>query len=120
MSTESTILLSNVSQEAVPGDSSFIYSDKQKGAGYHKYNDGVHTAVYQVDSFIGTIKIQATLELYPGDNDWFDVNSTEIGFGSDSSISTTTNSVTFSGKFVWIRAAYNLQNGTITEIRYNY
>ena len=120
MSTESITLLSNVSQEATPGDSSFVYSGKQKGAGYHKYNDGVHTAVYQVDSFIGTIKIQATLSLYPGDDDWFDVDGTEIGLGSDSSAWTTTNSVTFTGKFVWIRAAYNLQNGTITEIRYNH
>jgi hypothetical protein len=120
MSKESISLLSNISQEIAPGDSSFQYSDKQKGAGYHKYNDGVHTAVYQVDSFIGTIKIQATLALYPGDNDWFDITGTEVGFGSDSSAWTATNSVTFTGKFVWIRAAYNLQNGTITEIRYNY
>ena len=120
MSKESISLLSNISQETAPGDSSFQYSDKQKGAGYHKYNDGVHTAVYQVDSFIGTIKIQATLALYPGDNDWFDIIGTEVGFGSDSSAWTATNSVTFTGKFVWIRAAYNLQNGTIEEIRYNY
>jgi hypothetical protein len=119
MSTESITLLSNVSQEAAPGDSSFIYSGKQKGAGYHKYNDGVHTVVYDFNQFVGTVKIQATLELYPGDSDWFDVAGTEVG-GDSTVINSSATSYTFTGKFVWIRAAYNLQNGTITEIRYNH
>jgi hypothetical protein len=119
MSTESITLLSNISQEAALGDSSFVYSGKQKGAGYHKYNDGVHTVVYNFNQFVGTVKIQATLELYPGDNDWFDVAGTEVG-GDSTVINSSATSYTFTGKFVWIRAAYNLQNGTITEIRYNY
>jgi len=119
MSTESITLLSNISQEAVSGDSSFVYSGKQKGAGYHKYNDGVHTVVYNFNQFVGTVKIQATLALYPGDNDWFDVVGTEVG-GDSTVINNAATSYTFIGKFVWIRAAYNLQNGTITEIRYNY
>ncbi len=119
MSTESITLLSNISQEAAPGDSSFVYSGKQKGAGYHKYNDGVHTVVYNLNNFVGTIKLQATLALYPGDNDWFDISGTEIG-GDSTTINSSATSYTFTGKFVWIRAAYNLQNGIITEIRYNY
>ena len=119
MSTESITLLSNISQEAVSGDSSFVYSGKQKGAGYHKYNDGVHTVVYNFNQFVGTVKIQANLELYPGDSDWFDVVGTEVG-GDSTVINSSPTSYTFTGKFVWIRAAYNLQNGTITEIRYNY
>jgi len=119
MSTEIITLLSNVSQEATPGDSSFAYSGKQKGAGYHKYNDGVHTVVYDFNQFVGTVKIQATLELYPGDSDWFDVVGTEVG-GDSTVINSSATSYTFTGKFVWIRAAYNLQNGTITEIRYNH
>jgi hypothetical protein len=69
--------------------------------------------------FVGTVKIQATLELYPGDNDWFDVAGTEVG-GDSTVINSSAYSYTFTGKFTWIRAAYNLQNGTITEIRYNY
>lgn len=119
MSIESHILLSNISQEAIPGDTTFNYSDKQKGAGYHKYNDGVHTVQYSFDNFAGTVKIQATLELYPGNNDWFDVEGTEIG-GDSTIIASATTTVTFTGKFTWIRAAYNVQDGTITEIRYNY
>lgn len=116
MSVENKILLSNIIAEAT--DSTFSYGEKKKGAGYHKNSDGVHTAAYQVENFIGTIKLQATLELYPGNDDWFDISGTE--FGGDSSIFVSAiDSVTFTGKFVWIRAAYNLQNGTITEIRYN-
>jgi hypothetical protein len=117
MSTESITLVSNISTEAA-SPSVFSYSDKQKGAGYHRYNDGTHTVVYNLLEFVGTIKIQATLALYPGNNDWFDVTGTEYSF--DSTVASGASSYTFTGKFAWIRAAYNLQNGTITEIRYNY
>ena len=116
MSIESRILLSNITEEATSSD--FSYGDKHEGAGYHKHNDGIHTVVYQLSEFVGTIKIQATLALYPCDNDWFDVDGTEYSF--DSTIANGAYSYTFNGKFVWIRAAYNLQNGTITQIRYNY
>lgn len=118
MSTESIILLSNITLESLPGDSSFVFSDKKKGAGYHKRYGGLHTLSYIVDSFVGTVKLQGTLALYPGDNDWVDIVDTEIG--GDSSAWTSVQPINFVGNFVWIRAAYNLQNGTITEIRYNY
>lgn len=119
MSTESIVLVSNKSTESA--NSGYVYSDKNKGAGYNKNSDGIHTGVYVVDSFIGTIKLQGTLELYPGDNDWFDIADTEQGLADDSTAwSNNTYTVTFTGKFVWVRAAYNIQNGSITEIRYNY
>jgi hypothetical protein len=118
MSTESRLLLSNISTESL--DSTFSYGEKSQGAGYHKISNPLHTATYEVRDFIGTIKIQATLSLYPKDTEWFDVAGTEIGLGEDSSVWTAINSVNFTGNFVWIRAAYNLQNGAIVEIRYNY
>jgi hypothetical protein len=118
MSIESIILLENITAEAT--DSSTAYSSKQKGAGYHKRYGSLHTATYDVDSFVGTIKLQGTLELYPGETDWVDIVGTDIGLGSDSSAWTATQAVNFTGNFVWIRAAYNLQNGSITQIRYNY
>lgn len=116
MTTENIILLTNTSVESL--DSSFSHSDKKKGAGYHKNNNGVHTVVYQFDNFAGTVKIQGTLSLYPGTNDWFDIPGTEIG--GDSSAFSSVLSRSFTGKFVWIRAAYNVQNGSIVEIRYNH
>lgn len=120
MSIESTILLSNISDDnnnVVPSD--FSYSAKGKGAGYHKNGDGIHTVVYDLNEFKGTIKIQATLALYPTPTDWVDVVGTEIG-GDSTAISGSATTYTFTGKFIWIRAAYKLEQGTINEIRYNY
>ena len=119
MSTESIVLVSDITTESI--DSNYSYSPKNKGAAYNKNGDGVHTVIYSVDSFIGSIKMQGTLELYPGDNDWVDIVGTEQGLTDDSTAwSNNTYSTTFTGKFVWIRAAYNIQNGTIKEIRYNH
>lgn len=116
MSIETTILLSNVSTEAVG------YSEKQKGAGYNRRNDGLHTVVFDVDAFNGVITVQATLELYPGENDWFDVSSVDYTGVGDSTVAnyTTTASDNFTGNFVWIRAKYDIADGTIVSVRYNY
>lgn len=103
------------------------YTDKKIGAGYHKNGDGVHTVYVIVNAFLGDITIQGTLEQYPSsdDSDWVDVTT----FAGDSTFYNQPNnndavdydfSETFTGKFVWIRAKYTLENGTIREIRYNY
>jgi len=115
MSKETVILLESVTSEA--GNSYLTYSEKQKGSGYHKLDDGLHTYVYSVDSFVGSVKLQGTLELYPGDNDWVDIDGTVFD-GDSTDPSTVTGN--FTGNFVWIRAAYNLQDGTIQQIRYNH
>ena len=120
MSIESTILLSNIiydNNDVAPTD--FSYSDKGKGAGYHKNDDGVHTVVYHLNDFKGTVKMQATLALQPAPADWIDVVGTEIG-GDSTVINAAVKTITFTGKFVWVRAAYKLEQGTITEIRYNH
>ena len=124
MINESKTLLENISTET---PSTYLYSDKQIGAGYHSKNDGVHTVNYTVNAFLGEIIIQATLEQYPSedDTDWVDVNT----FAGDSTYYNQPNNAdsvdydqaaTFTGKYVWIRAKYLLENGTIREIRYNY
>ena len=117
MSIETIVLLENISTEAAAAE--FSYGEKRKGAGYHKNNNGIHTAVFQFNNFVGSVKIQGTLELYPNDTDWVDIDGTTITV-EDSSALTNNESRTFVGKFIYIRAAYNVQNGIITEIRYNY
>jgi hypothetical protein len=117
MSIETIVLLENVSTESATAG--FSYGEKRKGAGYHKSNDGIHTAVFQFNNFVGSVKIQGTLELYPNETDWVDIDGTTITI-EDSSALTLNESRTFTGKFVYIRAAYNIQNGIITEIRYNH
>ncbi len=121
MSIENLVLISNYSDDSQPLVE--VYSTKQKGAGHHTINDSVHTAVFQLDNFVGSIKLQATLALYPGDNDWVDVvyDTASVDLTAlDSTPIVGAESATFTGKFVWIRAAYKLEQGTITEIRYNY
>lgn len=111
MSFESTILLEDISDSS----EGTIFSMPKKGSGHH-LQDGLHTYVYQVEGFVGTIKLQATLELYPSSTDWFDILETE--FINDGS--TLAQSGNFLGNFVWIRAAYQLSNGTIRQIRFNF
>lgn len=124
MSIQNTILIDNYSTETWDGASTvaYTYSDKQKGAGYHSKNNGIHTAVFQLDNFVGDIKLQGSLERYPSDLDWFDIefeNQQLISF-LDSSIATSTETRNFTGNFIWIRAAFRLINGTIVSIRYNH
>jgi len=118
MSTESRLLLENVIVESI--DESFSYGTKQPAAGYYKKDNALHTVVYNVNSFKGTFKIQGTLSLYPGDNDWIDIANSEFGGDSSYFLNATTGTFSFVGNFVWIRAAYNLIDGTIVEIRYNH
>lgn len=120
MSKETIVLISNYADDSAP--STFAYSAKQKGAGYQRNNDGVHTVVFTFDNFKGSVKMQATLALYPGEDDWFDVSYDSISEPIDALDSTPivgTANCTFIGKFTWIRAAFKLEQGTITEIRYN-
>ena len=123
MSFETINLLENITVSSTYGRGynagsdadSIFYSSKNRGAGYYKNGNGLHTVLYHTEGFVGTITIQATLELYPGDNDWFDVH-TET-FALDSSNSNRSANIT--GKFVFIRAAYHIEDGEIVELRYN-
>ena len=124
MSFETINLLENITVFSTYGrnynsgsDSNAVfYSDKQIGAGYYKNGNGLHTVLFHTESFIGTITIQGTLELYPGDNDWFDAH-TET-FALDSSNSNRSTNIT--GKFVFIRAEYHIEDGEIITLRYNH
>jgi hypothetical protein len=117
MSIESLILAENISLTDSSQNPEFAYTDKNQGAGYHRRSDNLHTAVYQLDSFSGTIKLQGTLKLYPGEEDWVDIKNSEETFEDSVSQTFTFN---FRGNFVWIRAAYKNLEGDIVKIRYNY
>jgi hypothetical protein len=111
MSIETTVLVEDASDVT----NNFVFSAASKGSGHH-LQDGLHTYVYQVEGFSGAVKLQATLVLYPGENDWFDIKDTE--FVSDGS--TLAQSGNFLGNFVWIRAGYQVSAGTIRQIRFNF
>lgn len=114
MATESRTLLDNITTPTP--DSSWVYSDKDQGPGYLKSGDGVATATISVDSFSGNIKLQATLAQYPSDDDWFDIDDAEVAVQE----TTVAQTLTFTGKFIWIRAAYYFWEGSITQVRYTF
>lgn len=97
--------------------------EKSKGAGYQKGNDGLHTIVFVLKNWSGEIRVQGTLALYPGEDDWFDLIDTDgntVVIGDGSSDYDDTQSVNTVGQFVWLRAVGTVSDGEITEIRYNY
>lgn len=111
MSIEITVLVEDVTAD---GDSTVRFSEHRKGSGYH-LGDGTHTAVYRASDFEGVIVLQGTLESYPGEDDWADISETRLeGDGS------TLFNNTFFGNFVWIRAKYQIDSGTIDQIVYSF
>ena len=121
MSNETTVILTNAADDSQPN--AWQYSAKQIGAGYYKNGSGLHTVYFEFNNFKGAVKMQATLNLNPADSDWFDISYDDSDVVLTALDSTPINNnafCTFTGKFVFIRAAYQLEQGTITEIRYNH
>jgi hypothetical protein len=58
------------------------YSTEVKGDSFYGYSDGYHTFQVTYNQFVGRFRIQATLSLTPGDNDWFDVVADTSTYGS--------------------------------------
>ena len=121
MAEKNYILVENESIES-SDLSTFVFSEKQQGSGYNKKTGGLHTAQFELDQFKGSIKLQGTLDLYPGDLSWSDISYTS---GSDltaldSTALTTNETRNFLGNWVWIRAGYVLEQGTIVKIRYTF
>ena len=109
------------------GSSIAFQSDSAKGDGYYGYSDGLHTVSWQVTSFIGDIKIQASLVETPGTGDWFDVTITDPAGTTytspyDGSTAQTAHvAYNFTGNFVNVRASItNFTAGTINKLRFNY
>lgn len=111
MQTRNVILLENISTPT----SGYQYSNKYKGAGYHRIQGGFHTAVYYLHNFTGEIVLQGTLMEFPAETDWFNIADTNINVSNQ-----TDTSVNFLGNFAWIRAEYQLISGSIFNIIYNY
>jgi len=58
------------------------YSTQVKGDSFYGYSDGYHTFQVTYNEFVGRIRIQATLSLTPGDDDWFDLVANTSTYGS--------------------------------------
>lgn len=146
MTSEHFILLSNEEEPS----SSFKYGPAFKGAGYHSKRDTLHTVIFELDRFNGRIKIQGTLEEYPGEHSWVDIRFEPVPADLeptnsqyyDSTFDSTTDSIMadeigdsstsiqpedtpitqyrvrhFIGSWVWVRAAYQIDEGIIARVR---
>jgi len=112
-----------------------LQSDKVKGDAYFGQNDGLHTVMVDLNDFIGTIKIQGSLETTPTATDWFDAELSDGEYTIDTTGKVTeiiVNNLTYAvaetsikaynttGNFVWLRAdVSNWTGGTITRIELN-
>jgi hypothetical protein len=107
---------SDGSTDTVLTYSGFV-TDKYKGDGYYSQADGIHTVSYHVNTTCtGAIKMQGSLATTPTEDDWFDITGTT--FTTD--LSTTINSVNFTGNFVWVSAKCTSNTaGSVTKILYN-
>ena len=100
-------------------------TEKYQGDGYYSQVDGLHTVAYHVSSDINdtqgiSIKMQGSLATTPTEDDWFDINGTEITNG-DIDGSTLVFSKNFTGNFVWVRAkCIGMTAGSVTKILYNH
>lgn len=127
------------------GPTTETVTEKMIGSGYHN-NDGVHTVQYVFDNFVGHIVLQGTLETEPDNyTDWADIHLTRIPtvkkeleyeyeseyqneyeYEYQQKVDTTTTPVTgtvflnFFGNFVWIRAKYKVDSGSIDRVVFNF
>lgn len=75
-----------------------------RGDGYYGFKDGNHTIAVTFNNFIGRIQIEATLELYPSEADWFPVWMNRMTpYKEYSDNRSGTESFNFLGNFVLIR-----------------
>ena len=116
-------------------NSATLQSDKVKGDAYFGTTDGLHTIMVDLSAFIGTIKIQGSLENDPTATDWFDIDLSDGEFTIDTTgkvtdvvvdnlayavAETSMKAYNCTGNFVWLRADIsNWTAGTINRIEMN-
>lgn len=131
MSDTTTVLTTNTHSSGTQT----LQSDKVKGDGYFGATDGLHTVMVDLAGFIGTIKIQGSLETAPTATDWFDAELNDGEYSVDTtgkvtevvvnnltyaSAETSIKSYNTTGNFVWLRADIsNWTAGTISRIELN-
>ena len=120
---------------SVFSNSATLVSEKVKGDAYFGQSDGLHTVVVKLTDFIGTIKVQGSLESTPGDGDFFDIELGTDDFSVDTSglitkqaaeslvynvAETSMKPYNVKGNFVWLRVDIsNWTGGTVNSIELN-
>lgn len=100
------------------GSSQDFSGEQQKAANYYGGFGGLQTVAFFFSGFQGRVKIQATLDSLPSQDDqWFDV--LDVDYSSSATTASFSNNIT--GNFVWLRARVeDFQAGTITQVTVSY
>ena len=94
-----------------------VTGQKQPAAGYYLGNKNLQTITWTLNSFQGTIIIEASLETEPSNDDWFIIYTLATG----GSTLTQTSFTNLEGNFVWIRAKVNpFYAGTVQNVKVTY
>ena len=113
-----------------------VTGDKFKGGGFYSQANVLHTVQWNLYQFVGTIGIQATLEINPSDRDWFlvtlgndtmDIDTTgKVSKYTSNKFEYTTSTdgvygSNFIGNYVWIRAYINnWTDGNVNSVALSY
>tara|TARA_B100002019_G_scaffold290815_1_gene309374 strand:- start:9518 stop:9880 length:363 start_codon:yes stop_codon:yes gene_type:complete len=112
-----------LSQTTHPGDSTVqtVTGDKFQGDGYYGRSDGFHTVQYDLNDFIGDLKMQGTLAVTPTSDDWFDItlDNGDVTVSYDDG-ETSAPAFNFTGNFVWVRVYVTYTQGQINQILLNH
>ena len=119
--SNSKIILSTQTHSGDVNLRSFL-GEQTKGDGFYGRSDGIHTAQYSVDGFVGNVVIQATLNTDPAEDDWFTVTESIHTSLSDSSNESSGSFIkNFTGNYVWVRATINnWTDGTVSSVLLNH
>ena len=97
------------------GSSQDWAGDPAKAAGYYRGQGSIQTITFGVNSFVGQMRLQGTLDSDGDIAEWFDL----YDYGDASSINPITDRypVTITGNFTWLRifvAEFNAGQITVT------
>ena len=105
------------------GSSQLFSGDKQKAAGYSSSTGTLQSVGIFTEDFIGTLKVQATIDTTIVASSWFDVYTLE-GDGSSANDSTARfwNEIqNITGKFTWMCVTVSdFSQGTIHKVTLSY
>ena len=82
------------------GTSTTFIGNAIQAANYYNGQGSAQTSVITVTNFVGVITLQATLNDWTQQAEWFDVDS----YGNSSIPTTNTTAINMLGNFVWMRA----------------
>ena len=94
------------------GSSQDFFGDPVRAANYYGGQGSAQTAMIQTTGFVGELRIEATLNDWVQQADWFLVET----YGNASTPTTGTQAISMLGNFVWLRArVVDFTAGTINS-----